>query len=62
MNINIIDVIVTVILLAPLIYGAVRYYRRIRLESGIGDQIVSDLSEQSRLAAKVAAEHSTTHA
>ncbi len=62
MNINTVDIIVTVVLLAPLIYGAFRYYRRVRLEGGIADQIVSDLSESSRLAAEGAAEHSSTHA
>jgi hypothetical protein len=49
---NFVDIIVTVVLLAPLIYGALWYRNRLRLESGIADQIVRDLSERSRLAAK----------
>ncbi len=49
---NIVDVIVTVVLLTPLIYGAVRYYRRIRLESQVADDIVDDLTNRSQLAAR----------
>jgi hypothetical protein len=49
---NIVDVIVTVVLLTPLIYGAVRYYRRIQLQSKVADDIVDDLTNRSRWAAR----------
>jgi hypothetical protein len=45
---NIVDAIVTVVLLTPLMYGAHRYYRRVSLESGVADQIIRDLSDRSR--------------
>jgi hypothetical protein len=48
---NIVDLIVTVVLLAPLVYGALRYYRRVRPESPVADGIVDDLTARSRMAA-----------
>lgn len=49
---NFVDLIVTVVLLTPIIYSALWYRNRVRLESGIADQIVRHLCDRSRLAAK----------
>jgi hypothetical protein len=49
--VNIVDLIVTVLLVTPLIYAALRYYRRVRPESQVADDIVDDLTARSRLAA-----------
>jgi hypothetical protein len=49
---NIVDVIVTVVLLAPLLYGALSYYRRIRVKSKVADDIVDDLTNRSQLASR----------
>jgi hypothetical protein len=50
---NFVDWIVSIVLLAPLIYVALWYYRRSRLTGGVADQIVQNLSEKSRMEAKI---------
>jgi hypothetical protein len=45
---NLVDFIVAVVLLTPLIYGALRYHYRGRRTSKVADQMVRDLYDRSK--------------
>jgi hypothetical protein len=49
---DIFDYIVAVVLLTPLIYGAIWYYCRGKFTSEVADGMVRDLVVRSQLAAK----------